>query len=694
MTRILGIASIWIALAMCVYGIVCAVVGLTRKRPAFVIGGMQAVYVNFVLLTLSTVAMVFALVTHDFSVGYVAQVGSRSTPVFYTVISLWGALEGSILFWGWVLAMYSAVVVFTNRKREGDLVPWAAVALMTVCLFFCILLVGPANPWGLVSPTPADGPGPNPLLQNHILMAVHPPLLYLGYVGMTVPFAFAVGALLSGEIHTDDWIRLTRRWTLSAWAFLSLAIIAGMWWSYEVLGWGGYWAWDPVENASFMPWLTATAYLHSVMVQERRGMLKLWNVNLIVTTFLLTILGTFLTRSGIISSVHAFTTGTIGYYFLGFITLCIVVSLVLVAGNSEKLRSDGQLDSAASRETVFLFNNLFLTGFTFVVVLGTLFPLVAEAFKGVKVTVGAPFFNKMTIPICVALLFLMGVGPALPWKAASREQLRSAFILPSGVALFIVVLALVLGMRDGYGIAAFAFAGFALVCNLREYAIGTRARMRAHGEAMPVALVRLIGGNRRRYGGFLAHIGIITIAAGVTASSSFRFEREATLKPGQTMAVKGDLSVRLKTLWGKDEPQRQVVGADVEILRGGTVVGTLDPRMNFYRSQDQPVPTPAVRSRPSGDVYINLMAFTPDGQSATLRVILEPFVPWIWFGGLVVAMGAVLSAWPTARRATSQVAYAAAPRTAASVPSTGFPGGAMSMTQATSLPPSAPSNSA
>ena len=686
MTRLLGLATIWIALAMSVGGIVAAVVGLTRKRPAFVVGALQTVYVNFVLLTIATAAMIYALVTHDFSVEYVAQVGSRSTPVFYTVISLWGALEGSILFWGWVLAMYSAVVVWTNRRRVGDLVPWSTVALLSICLFFYILLVGPANPWHLVSPTPLDGPGPNALLQNHILMGVHPPLLYLGYVGMSVPFAFAVGALLSGEIHTDDWIKLTRRWTLSAWSFLSMAIIAGMWWSYEVLGWGGYWAWDPVENASFMPWLTATAYLHSVMVQERRGMLKLWNVNLIVSTFLLTILGTFLTRSGIISSVHAFTTGTIGFYFLSFIAICIVVSLVLVAGNSEKLRSDGRLDSAASRETVFLFNNLFLTGFTFVVVLGTLFPLVAEAFKGVKVTVGAPFFNKMTIPICVSLLFLMGVGPSLPWKAASREQLRTLFVWPSVVALSIIVLSVVLGMRDAYGIAAFAFAGFALVCNLREYRIGTMARVRAHGEAIPVALVRLVASNRRRYGGFLAHIGIITVAVGITASSSFRYEREATLKPGQVMPVKGDLSVRLKSMWGKQEPQREVVGADVEILRKGTVIGMLDPRMNFYRSQDQPVPTPAVRSRPAGDVYINLMAFTPDGQSATLRVILEPFVPWIWFGGLVVSIGAFVSAWPVSRRAERRMAFAVANATPRGATGSGFAGAALSATPAPTLP--------
>lgn len=661
MTRILGLVSVWVALAISVYGLIALIGGLTKQRTAWVASGLQAVYVNFALLTVSTAAMVFALVTHDFSVGYVAQVGSRSTPTLYTIISLWGALEGSILFWGWVLAMYSAIVVFTNRRRPGGLVPWSAVALLTVGLFFYILLVGPANPWALISPTPPDGPGPNPLLQNHILMAVHPPLLYLGYVGMTVPFAFAVGALLSGEIAKDDWIRLTRRWTLSAWAFLSLAIIAGMWWSYEVLGWGGYWAWDPVENASFMPWLTSTAFLHSVMVQERRGMLKLWNVNLIVGTFLLTILGTFLTRSGIISSVHAFTTGTIGYFFLGFIAFCLVASIILVAGNSAGLRSEGQLDAMASRETVFLFNNLLLTGFTLVVILGTLFPLVAEAIKGAKVTVGAPFFNKMSIPICVALLFLMGVGPSLPWKAATDAQVRKAFMLPAIVAAMVAVLTLVFGPKDPYTVLAFAFAAYAATCNLREYGVGIAARQKAHGESAPVALGRLVAANQRRYGGYVAHLGIIMTAAAITASSSGKIEREATLKPGQTMQVTNDLTVRLKTLWGKEEPRRQVIGADVEIIKGGSVIGIIDPRMNFYRTQEQPVPTPAVRSRPQGDIYMNLMAFTPDGQSATIKVILEPFVPWIWFGGLIVALGAVVSAWPTARTAR-QAARVSAPR--------------------------------
>ncbi|MFN2566198.1 MAG: cytochrome c biogenesis protein CcsA, partial [Gemmatimonadaceae bacterium] len=310
MTGSLGASAIIVALCVAALGAGLAVAGARRARADYVRGAYAAVYTNFALLTIANVAMVYALVTYDFSVSYVAQVGSRSTPLLYTVISLWGALEGSILFWGWVLAGYAALVVYRHRARQGALVPYAAATLLGVAVFFSILLVGPANPFGSVSPVPADGPGPNPLLQNHPLMAVHPPLLYLGYVGMTVPFAFAVGAMVAGEAgRKDEWLVLTRRWTLIAWTFLTAAIIAGMWWSYEVLGWGGYWAWDPVENASFMPWLTATAFLHSAIVQERRGLLRVWNLNLVVATFLLTVLGTFLTRSGVLSSVHAFTTG-------------------------------------------------------------------------------------------------------------------------------------------------------------------------------------------------------------------------------------------------------------------------------------------------------------------------------------------------------------------------------------------------
>ena len=649
MTRLLASNAVLVGLVITALGAILIPVAVRRGRRDWLMLGYAAVYTNFVLVTVATLALVYGLVSHDFSISYVAQVGSRATPLLYTIISLWGALEGSIVFWAWVLGMYAAAVVWFNRKREGNLVPYAAMTLLLVALFFHILLIGPADPFLLVSPVLPDGPGPNPLLQNHYLMAVHPPLLYLGYVGMTVPFAFAMGAMFSGEVATDDWMRLTRRWTLSAWAFLTAAIIAGMWWSYEVLGWGGYWAWDPVENASFIPWLTCTAYLHSAMVQERRNMLKLWNLNLMVGTFVLTILGTFLTRSGIISSVHAFTQGTIGYYFLAFIAIVLLATLVMVAGNSDKLGTTGKLDAAFSRETVFLGNNLFLTVFMFTVLIGTLFPLIAELVRGVKVSVGEPFFNRMTIPLMVALLFLMGVGPALPWKRAPGPELKAKLLPGIILGLLAGTLGVVAGARNPYAILAFAFAGFAGAVNVGEFVSGANARVKAHGEAWLVALSRLVGGNRRRYGGYIAHIGIVLVALGVTASGTFKTEREATLKPGETITLAGR-TLRLKSVWGREEPQRQVIGATMEVMDGDRVVGTVEPRMNYYPTSQQPVPTPEVRSAFAGDLYLNLMAFKQDGSNATVKVIWEPLVSFIWFGGFVICLGAIIGMLPSRKR--------------------------------------------
>lgn len=650
MIQTVGFSAIAVAFALSIYGMIAAVAGVKRRRPELVRSAESAVYANFGLLTVATLVMVYALVTHDFSVSYVAQVGSRSTPLFFTIVSLWSSLEGSILFWGWVLAGYSAIAIYLNRSRSGSLVPYSLAVLLGVGAFFYLLLVGPANPFGRVWPVPADGPGPNPLLQNHPFMAVHPPLLYLGYVGMTVPFAFAMGALLSGQLDAA-WVKLTRRWTVTAWGFLSLAIVAGMWWSYEVLGWGGYWAWDPVENASFMPWLTATAFLHSAMVQERRGMLRVWNLSLIVATFALTILGTFLTRSGIVASVHAFAEGEIGYYFLGFIAVILIFSLVVLAGRSAELKTTGTMDSAVSRETVFLLNNLILTAFTFTVLLGTLYPLLAEAVRGVKVSVGAPFFNRMTVPLCVTLLFLMGVGPALPWRQATRAHLRRQLLPPLVAALVVAVAAVALGLRELYTVLAFAFGAFALVANLREYGTGIRARMQAHGEGPLVALRQLVAANQRRYGGYIAHLGVIAMAVGIAASSTFRQELDATLRPGEIVqAPGGEYSIRFDELWGIDEPQRFVVGATTTVLKGGREIGSLDPRLNFYRGNDQPITTPAVRSRPTLDIYLNLMAFERDGTSVTIRILTEPLVFWIWLGGGIVGLGALIALWPRRRR--------------------------------------------
>ncbi len=651
MTGTIAHSALLVSVGVLALGVILTPVAIRSGRREWLQLVYGAAYTNFLLVTIATVAMVFALVTHDFSVSYVAAVGSRSTPLLFTIISLWGALEGSILFWAWVLAMYAAVVVRLHSRKPGNLVPYATMTILAVAAFFAILLVGPADPFRPVFPVPADGPGPNTLLQNHILMAVHPPLLYLGYVGMTVPFAFAIGAIVSNEATSNEWTLLSRRWMLASWGFLTAAIIAGMWWSYEVLGWGGYWAWDPVENASFLPWLTATAYLHSVMVQERRNMLRLWTLNLCVATFVLTILGTFLTRSGILSSVHAFTTGSIGYYFLGLIAVVLMATLVLVAGHSDRIRTPGKLGGAASRETVFLLNNLFLTAVMLTVLVGTLYPLIAEAIRGVKVSVGEPFFNRMTIPAMVALIFLMGVGPSLPWGSTTWADARKRLAPPLAGALIMAVIAIAVGTRSIYALLAFTFVGYAAVGNLREYWIGTRARRRAHGESWPTALTRLVRGNRRRYGGYVAHIGILFVAVGVTASSAFRTEREATLLPGETLTVSGK-TVRLKGVWGREEPQRSVIGATLDILgKDGAVTGTLEPRMNFYRVSDQPVPTPDVKSNIKGDLYVNLMAFEANGANATIKVIVEPLVPWIWFGGMVIVIGSIIGMFHSGRRA-------------------------------------------
>jgi cytochrome c-type biogenesis protein CcmF len=648
-TRIIGSSAVIAALAIASYGMIAAVVGVRRREAGLVRSARAAAYMCFGLLSIANLAMIYGLVTHDFSIGYVAQVGSRDTPVFFTVISLWSALEGSILFWGWVLALYAALAMWMTKSSLGSLGAYANSVLLFVSAFFFLLLVGPANPFTLVSPVPLDGPGPNPLLQNHILMAIHPPLLYLGYVGMTVPFAFGLGALLSGRLD-DTWLRVTRKWTVVAWSFLTLAIVAGMWWSYEVLGWGGYWAWDPVENASFMPWLTATAFMHSAMVQERRGLLRVWNMTLIIATFLLTILGTFLTRSGVISSVHAFGDGPIGTYFLAFMAITLVFSAIMVAGRSTELRNEGHLDNMVSRETVFLVNNLLLTAFTFTVLLGTLFPILAEAVRGVKVSVGAPFFNRMTIPVCVALILLVGIGPMLPWRVANMEELKRKLRIPLVGGVLTLAIAVTLGMRDFWGILAFTFGAFSLLSNGQEFALGTAARRRAAGGSWPRALWGLMNSNPHRYGGYTAHLGLIMLAIGITASSAFRTEREATVRVGEMVQLR-EYSVRFDELWAEDQPHRFVVGSRFTVLVNGRERGEMNPRLNYYRARgSEPITTPAVRSRAHNDLYMNLLAFEQNGSSATVTVIVEPLVVWIWIGSAVIAAGAFFSVWPRRRR--------------------------------------------
>ena len=646
MTGTIGSGALLLALAVAAWGAVVSVVGARKGRADLVASGRHAALAFFALATVAVGAMEYALLTHDFSVSYVAEVGSRSTPTAITIISLWSALEGSILFWLWILALYTALVAWLYRHRHADEIPYATATMLVVSVFFLGILVGPGDPFAEVSPVPADGPGPNPLLQNHPLMAFHPPAQYLGYVGFTVPFAFAVAALVTGHVGAW-WVRAVRRWTLVAWIFLSLAIIAGGWWAYEVLGWGGYWAWDPVENAALLPWLTGTAFFHSVMVQERREMLRGWNVTLVVATFALTILGTFLTRSGVIGSVHAFTQSVIGPLFLGFLGVILVVSTGLLLWRSSDLATEGSLDSLLSREAAFLVANLLFVGLTFTVLLGTIFPLLAEAASGTKVSVGGPYFNQMTVPLFAAVVFLMGVGPALPWRRTSARGFWVRFRGPAlgGVAAGVVAAAL--GVRSFWPLVTMIFSGFAATVMGLEVYRGVRTGVRRGANPLR-ALVSLVGGNRRRYGGYIVHTGVLIVAVAVAASWNYKEEREVTLSPGESVEVSG-YEVRMDRVRVDQQPHRFSVVSSMSVRRDGAEVGRLTPSLNYYPIQQQPIPTPAVRSSLLEDVFVSLMAVEQDGSSATVLVVVTPLVVWLWVGGYIMAFGTGVAVWPERR---------------------------------------------
>ncbi|MFY1831652.1 heme lyase CcmF/NrfE family subunit, partial [Myxococcus fulvus] len=504
----LGYGLVLGGLAFATFGaLVGLVTGLRRSEAGFP-WVMRAVWGFAGCMVAANLVMVYALVSHDFSVKYVAQVGSRDTPLLYTVVSLWSALEGSILFWGFIMGAYVAAFAWLHRREHARYMSLALGTMLAVGVFFTFLIAGPANPWGAVSPVPLDGPGPNPLLQNHILMVIHPPFLYLGYVGMTVPFGVAVAGLLRGEIG-EAWMAPLRRWTLVAWLFLSIGIILGAWWAYAVLGWGGYWAWDPVENASFLPWLTATAFMHSTMVQERKRMLKLWTLSLALASFVLTILGTFMTRSGIFNSVHSFTQSDIGPTFLVFLGVLLVLCIGLLAVRGPLLVPEGRMSSLVSREASILVNNLVFVAITFTVLLGTLYPLVSEAVRGVRVSVGEPYFNKMAVPGGIAVLFLMGVGPVLPWGTPDKATLRRQFIIPAVVGLVITAVCFAVGLRGVYPLLTFGLAGFVTVVTLRELVAPVRVRMSERKEGLFTALVTSATKAQRRFGGYVVHLGIV-----------------------------------------------------------------------------------------------------------------------------------------------------------------------------------------
>jgi len=634
MNLAIGKAGVVLAFVSALSGAGTLAFALVRRRPH-----LQRLAVPYAVLGLLGGVVAFgamerAFIQRDFTIAYVAENGSRATSDLFNLTALWSALEGSILLWGLVLVGYVVAVVWKFRTRlEDPLVGWALVTLFAVTVFFYGLMMRPADPFIRFDPPLGyDGPGPNPLLQNHPLMVVHPPMLYLGYVGFTVPFAFAIAALVTGRVG-EGWLLATRRWTLIAWGFLTAGIVLGSWWSYEVLGWAGYWGWDPVENASFLPWLTGTAYLHSVMIQERRGMLRVWNLALLCATFSLTILGTFLTRSGVIDSVHAFAEGSIGPILLGFFVVVVAVSVGLIGWRGDALRSPGRIDSPLSREGAFLLNNVLFAAFAFLVLLGTVFPLVLEALRDERVSVGAPYFDRMSRPVGLALLFLMAVAPVLPWRRTNTETLSRRLIWPAWIGAGAVVVAVIVGARGFAPLLTFLLGGFAGGAALRQVALATR-RQGWRG---------LVG---RANGGMIVHLGVVLVAVGLAASSSYLVDGEFELAVGEQATLSG----HTVTYLGSETVEfPEKVSMRARVLVDDEVVH--EPSFNMFRSAGQGIGEPSVRTSLWNDVYLTLEQPLPIGDGpAVIRVIIQPLVSWMWLGGGLMAVGTLLAAFPGRRR--------------------------------------------
>jgi len=640
----LGYLALLLALVISIYTALAAFLSRRFDYPQLLASAKNGVYSVGGLLTIATLALVYALVTHDFQVEYVASYTSLDLPLFYAFSAFWAGQAGSLLLWAWLLALFSLIVVLQNR-RDQELLPYVISILMGIETFFLVLVTMTTNPLHRLDFLPSDGQGMNPLLQNPG-MIFHPPATYLGYVGFAVPFAFAMAALLTGRLD-EVWIRTTRRWTLLSWLFLSIGIGLGAQWAYVELGWGGYWAWDPVENASLLPWLTATAFLHSAMIQERRGMLKVWNLALVALTFLLSIFGTFITRSGIIESVHSFGVSTLGPYFLAFLGLVSVAFLFLLFDRLPSLRSENTLDSLLSRESTFLLNNLILLGAAFATFWGTIFPIVSEAVTGSKITVGAPFYNQVNGPIFLTLVLLVGICPLISWRRASKENLLRNFSYPLFASLAFAGFVLLSGVREWYALLSFTVCAFVMATILSEFYRGLRARRRLHGDNYFLAFINLLQRNRRRHGGYIVHLGVVLLTIGVVGSTLYKAEREAHLNPGERVSLES-YSLEFQGLSQYTARDRMVLRANLEVYRGGRLLATMTPERAFYRNAPEPTTEVDIRTTLKEDLYLILAGVSEDG-SATFKVIINPLVAWIWVGGMVLIGGTVIAVWPDPR---------------------------------------------
>jgi len=641
----LGTFVLLASFVVCAYSVAASVAGARRRSRRLIESGVGALYLTTALLTVASAVIVQAFVSNDYTIKYVQRYSDAAMPLFYKLTSYWGGLDGSIMFWAFLLAVFGSLAVYVNRERHRELIPWVVAVIGVVQLFFLFLMVVHNNPFQTyLTETPADGRGLNPLLQN-FYMVIHPPSLYIGFVAMTIPFAFGMAALITGYLD-DAWLRAVRRWTMIGWLFLSFGLVLGMLWAYEELGWGGYWGWDPVENAGLLPWFTATAFLHSVMVQERRGMLKVWNVTLVIVTFFLTIFGTFMTRSGVVQSVHAFGEDReLAWMFTVFMVAILTSSFGLVIYRLPLLQARHELDSWISREAAFLANNWVLLFSAFFVLFATMFPTLSEAVMGERLTVGPPFFNKWMLPIGLILLFLTGVGPLLAWRKSTSSNLRYQFQWPVLVAVVTAVALFALGVRVWTSGLAFALCAFVGMTIAQEFWRGARVRKGATGTDVLTAMIGLVARSRRRYGGYIVHLGIALIFLGF-AGEGFKQSEQALLKPGQQVTV-GEFTIRYDALRITDDGQKQMITGHVTAFKGETSLGEMRPARWFFRKhEDQPTTEVAIRRSPSQDLYIILAGYDMQTQSATFEVVVNPLINWIWFGFGVMAIGTIVALLP------------------------------------------------
>lgn len=659
-----GFGALLITFLVALYGIGAAVYGGLKNSARWVESARLAMLLTFPLVTLAALSLIFLLVTGQYQVQYVYSVTSNDMPVYLKVSALWGGQAGSLILWSWLMAAFASAVALRRWERDREFLPWVILVSLVTLVFFISLSIFVENPFerfwwsasgrqmvamfqpiGGTALVPDDGNGLNPLLR-HPGMIFHPPMLYLGFVGFVIPFAFAIGALITGR-SDDRWIRVTRRWTLVAWLFLSLGLILGSRWAYDVLGWGGYWAWDPVEIAALLPWLSETAFLHSVMIQEKRAMFKRWNMVLVIVTYALVIFGTFLTRSGVLSSVHSFAQSAIGPLFFGFIALTFIVSLGLLLYRWNSLHSAGQLNSLLSRESLFLLNNLLFVLVLLVCFWGMIYPLVSELFTGQKVTLGASFYESTTGPLFGGLLVLMGVAPLSAWGRSTYKTLGRAMWKPALFTLGVLATALALGVRSPGALLAFCLVGFALAVTLYDYGRAVWMRHRRTQENLLRAFWNLAGYNRRRYGGYIIHLGVILMSLGLIGIEMSQTETQSTLKTGESMTLDGyTITFRGLAQWNTTEG-RNVARAVVDVYQDGEYLGQLAPRRDYYFDAQQSATIPGVRSTLEDDLYLVLVTWEEyNANQATFKLFRNPLINWLWLGGLVLVVGMLVAAWP------------------------------------------------